>query len=326
MAKKTLAESIRATMDLINEAPAGMADALQDLHNESGGKPTAELAAEIGADYNLSGEKLLAAYPQWAQTQANKSASAPAADPEKAAMAKRYQDKQDANTRRSELEAERERRKQEQEDQQRKHKEDHADLYAAANAELEKFKSLPGWTVEEAPADSYGSFSGADTFAIDNGDGIKIILWTSVTSAGRDPEKWPAKWEIHGDVKFTADGKPFTFTRRGIDIDSFSISPSDGKDPAAVVAEQVKRVEASRARIGGEVEVPGTHGIRVSKGDVQNIADEIRSGGTYTLSPAGMGVGWELSAKPRQWAREAPEEMKKFFGLDKLYMFQLDFD
>jgi hypothetical protein len=300
-----------------------MSDALLDLHNESNGSPTLELAKEIAADYpGVNAERLMSEYPDWVKAQANK--PPPQKDPEKEAMAKRYQAKRDAEEQRKEREAKREREQQERKEREQKHREENAEVFAAADAELAKFKQVPGWKVVETPPDSFGQSHGAgDYFTIANDDGIQINMWASVSSAWSNT---PAVWTIHGDVHFTAGGKSYTYTHLGIDIDSFSYRQDSPEDPTEILQQQVKKVGESRLRLSGQVEVPGTHGIRVNKNEVQKIADEIRKGGTHTLAPVGFGIGYELSAKPRKWGREAPEAMKKFFGLDKLYIFQLDFD
>lgn len=60
---------------------------------------------------------------------------------------------------------------------------------------------------------------------------------------------------------------------------------------------------------------------------IATIAAKIKQGDTHSLMPAGMGIGWELSNKKlHQWSRTAPDEMKKFFGLDTLFMTQIDAD
>lgn len=332
--KKTLAESIREALDLINEAPAHMQDALLDLHNESGGSPTAELAADIASEYGLNAEKLLAAYPQWAQTQANKGSTAPAQDPDKAAQAKRYQDNKDRDQRRADMDAERERRRQEIKDKAAAHKEQFAAEWQEAHSYIEQFKNLEGWHEAESWGEKWpdDTKDERDHVCIQNDDvNVQLDISVNVTDGVRD--EGPSV-SIAGDTRFKdEEGKVYCFTRRGIDSDSFHYASNVSYlDPIPASVEEIANTEVARAAAARStnkdfVSVPGTNGLSVKKDEIPAIADKIRKGGTHALMPYGMGIGWDLSAKKRhQWSNPAPQEMKDFFGLDQLYMDMIDAD
>lgn len=325
----SLSQSIREALDVLREA-SNLEYALTDLHKESGGKPTPELAAEIAADYaGVNADKLMAAYPDWVQTQSNLSSQTAAKDPKKAAMAAQYQANQSQSKAQQDLEAKRAEKAQAAADKKAQHQEENAHVYQAAQAEIDKFKNVPGWTEVATDPDSLAaglaSHYGSEAISVDNGDGVTIGLWYEVDAPWKEGAS--TSWEIHGDVSFKAADGRFTFTRRGIDIDSFSYKEDSPEDPAAVLQKQVDRVAESRSRMDGQVVVPTTGGIRVGKDDVQKIVDTVRKGGTHTLAPAGMGVGYTLSNKRRhQWSQPASAEMKQFFGLDPLFIDQEDFD
>lgn len=330
MMKKTLAESIREVLDTLFEGPAGdLQFALSDLHRESGGEPSAELAAEIAAEYNIPPEKLLAAYPEWAEKEAGKQAAPAVADPEKAAQKKKWDDMQATKQRDQERDERMAAKKAEMDAKKSAFQADHADEIAAADQYMEQFKSIPGWEVSNR-LDYIGG--DAEGFLISNGD-IKIGIWHQVDDKSSRIYDANHPYEIHFDVSFKDhEGTWRTYTRRGIDVSSMSMGGQFGEHKKLMPpAEVIQKIEA---RVANSVEkgkdlviVPGTSGIQINKSEVQSIADKIKKGGRHALMPAGMGIGWELSNKRRwQWTREAPEELKKFFGLDKLFMDQLDAD
>lgn len=223
--KKTLAESIRATLDLISEAPAGMADALQDLHNESGGNPTSELAAEIGADYNLSGEKLLAAYPQWAQTQANKSSSAAYVDPAKEAQKKKWASLE----RQKEYRAERERQSAEQEAEKQAFRSKNDGLIKQIQADMQAIEAPEGWSKDIVVPGKYDGRHDVGDMTFTNQAGnvclVMHVVFCDPEAEERGNWKRPTvPYEIRGDTRFMFDDKWYSFTDYSKWGDSFATS------------------------------------------------------------------------------------------------------
>jgi hypothetical protein len=221
--KKTLAESIRATLDLLTEAPAGMADALQDLHNESGGNPTSELAAEIGADYNITGEKLLAAYPQWVQTQAGKAQNTAPVDPKKEAQKQKWA----AHERHKEREAEAERRKAEQEADKQAFRSKNDGLIKQIQSDMQAIEAPEGWSKDIVVPGKYnGKHDIGDMTFTNQAGNVCLVMHVIVC----DPEaeemgNWKRPeipYEIHGDTKFMFDDKWYSFTDYSKWGDSFA--------------------------------------------------------------------------------------------------------
>lgn len=325
---KSLAETIREVLDLVNEASGNLEYALYDLDRESGGNPTAELADDIAADYaGVTAEKLLAVYPEWKKQQEQK--KAPEMDPAKAAEKAKWDKSQQQK---ADKEAQDKRiadRKAEMQAKKDAFKADHAEEIAAAEAYMETFKQIPGW---EASNRLNGYGEEADGFTISK-DGIEVAIWHEVEDRNGHHYDANHPFTVHFDIVFVDHkGTKRTFTRRGIDVSSMSVGSKFGEQteviPAEAVIQQIEdKVAAAVERGKGFVEVPGSGGLSVLKDKIQEIASKIKAGGHHNLMPSGMGIGWQLMSKPTdRWSREAPAEMKKFFGIENLYMNQIDAD
>lgn len=250
--KKTLAESIRDALNVLNEANAGALNfALSDLHKESDGNPTKELADEIAADYpGLTGERIMAAYPEWAEKNADRVGNnPPQMDPKKAA--------QKADWDRRQLDMQRERERQEKQEADRAEKaafrEKHAELINSIKAEMETVQAPAGWTKEVTDSEYEQHHTVGDmTFTNDAGD-IKIIMHVVFHDPERElhgRETRPSvPYEVNGDTTFQALGKWYTFTDYSKWGDSFHIGQygehNDFSSIPEVIAEQAEKAQAA---------------------------------------------------------------------------------
>ena len=248
--KKTLAESIRDVMDVVQEASGNMEFALLDLYNEGGGNPTAELAAEIADDYTgVTAEKLLAAYPDWAKQHEAKTNEPPAMDPEKAAQKKAWDQKQGIKKYHADLEAKREKHRQDV----AAFNEKHADLIAEVRKKAEDAPVPEGWAKS---FDDNSEWSGRRGFVAEmtyTNDVGNIKLKVSIEIS--DPEsKFADKLDAYmgwGDTLFSYEGKWFTFSAYDKHGAAFHVSDKYDKPLEAmdeIVAEQEAKALAAIAR------------------------------------------------------------------------------
>jgi hypothetical protein len=99
------------------------------------------------------------------------------------------------------------------------------------------------------------------------------------------------------DTKYKAQGKEFTFSRRGHD-DSFYI------DTAAAIAkelpEQIERVKAAQARLANSREFNlGPAKRFFTPEDLNKIVADLQAGKSYQYQPGHMGTGYTFSTNPR---------------------------
>lgn len=241
--KKTLAESIRSTLEILSEG--NLDYALSDLHKESNGEPSQELADEIAAEYGLKGSQLLAAYPKYAETQHNKTPSEPVSDPAKAKQKADYDSRTRSNQYMSDLET----KKAAEKEQIAAKRTDHSDEHAALEAEIDSLVAPEGWTKDVSEPEYKGwNYGHVATFTNPEGN-VKIKLQGTISD--KEYANKPGFDEgiaYNGDTTFEVGGKWFTFTDYSKHGDSFSIGKYSGNtiaDLPAILAKEEARAKAS---------------------------------------------------------------------------------
>lgn len=122
---------------------------------------------------------------------------------------------------------------------------------------------------------------------IREGEGMSLVFtfWT-------DDDVAPAC-----DTRYKAQGKEFTFSRRGID-DSFYISKAS--DIEKELPEQINRVKEAQARLASSKEFNLGPVSRFFTPDVLNkIIADLQAGRSYQYMPGGFGTGYTFSTNPR---------------------------
>jgi hypothetical protein len=240
--KKTLAESIRSSMSILSEG--NLEYALSDLHNESNGNPTQELADEIAAEYGLQGSQLMSAYPQYAEAVKNKMSSQGATDPEKANIKARHD--------RIEYSKRLDKQRAEQEAELSAKRDSHGDVHAKLEATVQAVTAPEGWTKSiSEPEYARWDFGPVLTFLNDAGN-IKIVLKSQINDKDSKYAVEDEEFAFNGDTLFKFKDKWFTFTDYSKWGDSFSISRYSPQKTIEelhdVIAEQAARAEAALAR------------------------------------------------------------------------------
>lgn len=203
--RKTLAESIRETLEVISET-SNLEFALMDLHRESNGQPTKELADEIAADYaGVTGDKIMASYPAWVESQKNK--QPPAQDPEKAKIKAQWEKMKKARDAEEERQARIAAQKEAEADKRADHQKEIDEMMAA----MESFTAPEGWTKEVRESDWNVWYAIGDLVFTNDAGNIKITCHVTVSDKSmRISETDP--YHIDGDTSFKKGDKWYTFT------------------------------------------------------------------------------------------------------------------
>lgn len=239
--KKTLAESIRSTLDTLSEG--NMEYALSDLHKESNGEPTAELADEIAAEYGLKGPQLLAAYPKYADTLKNQTPLQTPVDPKKARMKADHDSRVAYRKYEADLEAKREEQKQ-QAAQKRK---DHVGIIHQIESEMEDIEAPEGWHKSIKSPDHETWQTVGDIVFLNAEGNVKIVMHFTVS----DTDAFRGKagpsthhYNVAGDTLYKFKDKWYTFTDYSKWGDSFSIGEYSDVTTLDQIPELLQREEA----------------------------------------------------------------------------------
>jgi hypothetical protein len=130
-----------------------------------------------------------------------------------------------------------------------------------------------------------------------------------------------------GHTSFTTDKGERTFDRTGVD-DSFTVYWHDGVAGVQKKLEaQIARVAESRARIARMIPVPGL-GFLIDPNAKIKIAEAIRSGHGHSFTPSGFGTGYHLygGRQRNRWDKRAKAETEIFFGVNPIYIQEMDCD
>lgn len=138
-----------------------------------------------------------------------------------------------------------------------------------------------------------------------------------------------SEWSIaaSGHTSFTSAQGQRTFDRHGVE-DSFYVNPGDTAETMrARFAEQLARVEASRARLARSEQVPGLPGSWTMTPERRaEVTAALLAGRGWDLRPAGFGTGYRLSTRRSPLARLASEEAARWFGVQRLFVESMDCD
>lgn len=140
---------------------------------------------------------------------------------------------------------------------------------------------------------------------------------------------------VSGSTEFTENvdsDKWLTFDRRGIS-DSFYIAEfSKYETPADVarcIRDQIQRVADSRYRAANTLSLPGPLARwKRTKGEIDQLRDQLKDRGKFSLHTYGMGTGYTISVEPvdSRQSKVASKEISDFFGFRKLYITPFDAD
>jgi hypothetical protein len=134
-----------------------------------------------------------------------------------------------------------------------------------------------------------------------------------------------------GHTYFTTPQGRFSFDARGVS-DSFYIEPEDTHLAVEYeLAKQVEKVAEVRTRHATSVEVPGLPTGRwlVTPEQRAEISATLQGGGTHSFTPAGFGVGYQISAKRSRlnnWAQPGSAALAAFFSVPNIFVMSLDCD
>lgn len=247
--KKTLAESIRNSLDLLGEASSNLEYALTDLHKESNGQPTKELADEIAADYpGITTSQLMAAYPKWASEQGHKAPQKPVQDPAKSAQAAKYQASKDRESAQKDIEA----RQQAASDEANALRNRHGPELERTRAAIEEVQAPEGWTLEVKDPDHSTSLTVSDLIFTNQAQNIRIIMHVWLNNKEGYKSKAPEPelpYSVHGDTTYKVGDTWYTFTAYDKHGDSFSIGQYSNWQSLAdipnVLATEAKKAQRS---------------------------------------------------------------------------------
>lgn len=139
------------------------------------------------------------------------------------------------------------------------------------------------------------------------------------------------KVSVDGTTSFlNAKGERRDFDRIGVDS-SFGWAPAwceTAFDPAGIIAEQIKDVQAAIERSKTSIPVPGIPFLVQPKG-LEEMKAKLAAGKYIEFRPSGFGTGYRLIARqPRnsRWMERGSKETCAFFGVDQLWIEKLDCD
>jgi hypothetical protein len=147
------------------------------------------------------------------------------------------------------------------------------------------------------------------------GDGVTvaIVMWDV-----------DSDWSVgSGHVTFTTALGRKTFDRRGVE-DSFYVEAGDtAAEVAARIAERLKDVAESRARLSRSETVPGLPGKwSVTPERKAEIAAKLKDGREHEFRPSGFGQGVLITRGQRmRYSTRLPAETMAFFGLTGTYYY-----
>lgn len=122
---------------------------------------------------------------------------------------------------------------------------------------------------------------------IREGEGMSVVF-----TFWHDDNKAPSC-----DTRYKAQGKEFTFSRRGLD-DSFYINTA--ADIAKELPNQIKRVKDAQARLANSREFNlGPVKRFFTPEALDKIVADLQAGKTYQYQPGHMGTGYTFSINPR---------------------------
>lgn len=129
--------------------------------------------------------------------------------------------------------------------------------------------------------------------------------------------------EFHGDGKnpwcetvYSAKGKSFTYNRVGVD-DSFYFE-SVAKLPEQL-AEQLERVKKSQERLKDTREFSfGPTSRMMSEQQIKDMVALLKTGKTYTVTPAGFGTGYVFTIRFHPDHRRYYSNLKASYELERL--------
>lgn len=182
---------------------------------------------------------------------------------------------------------------------------DHLDTFVA------KCKPLTGFLKTETK-----DHAGAVTVTYTGGPPDDIVIRFKLR-----PDKY-----FEGDTEFKFDGKEHSYEQRGIGP-AFS-GDLDKVNPMEMVKEQLDRVHAAIDRLNRSTPIPGIGGM-ITPERKEQVSALLKAGKTWLVGPAGgMGTGHSYTVKqPRGgYAKKAPAETAKFFGVPSLYVDTYDHD
>jgi hypothetical protein len=128
-----------------------------------------------------------------------------------------------------------------------------------------------------------------------------------------------------GHTRFQTAKGQMSFDRLGIE-DSFYISADDSAaDLNETIAAQLKRIEASRARLAISENIP-VLGYSVTPERKAQVTAKLKAGKSETFYPSGMGTAHRIATRKTRYANPLPTSVAEFFGVAKLYVETLDHD
>jgi hypothetical protein len=136
-----------------------------------------------------------------------------------------------------------------------------------------------------------------------------------------------------GHVEYKANGKWYTFDRRGVEDSFYFIAlwkgdTSGKKDLNVLVADQLKRIEAKREYHATAIPVPGLP-FTVAPDGVEKLKKQLQTMRTIHFTPSGFGTGYAVSklrSGYRYGEKRASPELEQFLGHAPLYITTMDCD
>jgi len=191
-----------------------------------------------------------------------------------------------------------------------------------------KAPDFSGWTVSLDPDRFLGNQGWIEYPAVTVSappDVPKISIQT-IFFEEREEKLSSYTYVASGHTTFKTTKGDYSFDRRGVD-DSFYLKLTDGPEEfLATFREQLKKIEATRARHANAVTVPGFSAL-VSPEQKTEIIEKLRSGKAHEFRPAGFGTGYKLSLRQHsRWDKRAKPETEAFFGVSPIFIEETDCD